>query len=113
MFSLSGELIIACADAGAACADEPDIMERLRKAMRATKNHWMLHKESDQLRAGVAGAVAVSEGEERERIISSYKALVKLDAAVNAMNEGLTINSAEMEPPADFIPLMKIWQEIE
>lgn len=68
-------MAIAATQAQHACRGEPDLMERIKKAMKACHGHWMETNPSNQFRAAVAAAMLESEGLERDRIERSAQAL--------------------------------------
>jgi hypothetical protein len=107
-------LAIAASDARSACKGEPDIMERIRKAMKACKNHWMETNENNQFRAAVAAAILESSGDEKDRIERSAKSLNKVGAMLNALRAGVPVDIEAMACDDNFddmIQLMKIWNE--
>jgi hypothetical protein len=105
---------ICAIEAGMACKGELDLMERIRKAMKAARGHWMCTEEADQFRAALAAAIAESTGEERGRLVRSVEALNRLGAALNALSAGVPVDIAAMEkPPEDMLPLRQMWKETE
>lgn len=110
---MSDAALSFCAmEAALACKGEPDLMDRIRKAMNATRNHWMITNENEQFRAAVAAAIMESVGEERERLERSAKSLNQLGAMLQALQAGVPVDIDAMEKPADdTIPLTKMWNE--
>lgn len=109
-------LLIATAEARHACKGEPDLMERIKKAMRAALDHWMETDEAQQFRAAVAAAILESEGAEKERLERSAAALNRLGAILSALQAGVAVDlEAEVSKPRedDLIPLRKLWDEIK
>ena len=103
---------IVAVEAREACKGEPDLTERIKKAMRAARQNWMAPPEAEQFRGAIAAAMSESEGEERELIRRSAEALGKLGAMLQALQAGVPVNFEAMEPPAaDTIPLRKLWDE--
>lgn len=99
-------------EAAQACKGEPDLIERIRKAMKSARHHWMVTNESEQFRAAVAAAIMESTGEERERLERSAKSLNQLGAMLQALQAGVPVDIEAMEKPADdTIPLTKMWNE--
>jgi hypothetical protein len=106
--------MIAAAEARSRCKGEPDVVERIRKAMRACRNHWMVTNEPDQFRAAVAAALLESEGADKDRIERSAAALNKIGAMLGALPAGVPVDIEAMaaEPKQDdLIPLRKLWDE--
>lgn len=111
---MTGGMILAVHDARDACRGEPDVVERLRKAMRACHDHWMETVEDNQFRSAVAAATLESEGAERDRIVRSAQALRKMAAALTALSAGVPLDLEAMlaEPrDEDLIPLTQLWHE--
>jgi hypothetical protein len=101
-------------EARSACQGEPDLMERIKKAMKACRGHWMETSETGQFRAAVSAAILESEGDERNRIERSAKALSRVNAMLHAMQTGVPVDIETMAAESqdeDLIPLMKIWRE--
>lgn len=110
--NFSGGVLIATTEARTACKGEPDIIERVKKAMRACHHHWMETNESEQLRAAIAGAILESEGEEKDRLERSARALSQLASALSAAQNGVPVDWENMELPAeDIVPFRKLWDE--
>lgn len=112
--SMDGAMLIAVHEARSACKGEPDLMERIRKAMCACRDHWMETNEDKQFRSAVAAAVLESEGDERDRIERSARSLNRLGAVLNALQAGVPVDLESMaaeEPQKDIIALSKMWHE--
>lgn len=110
---MNDAVVSICAmEAREACKGEPDLMKRIQKAMKASRDHWMETNPSNQFRAAVAAAILESEGAERVRIERSAAALNRANAALQAMQAGISIDVEEaFKAEDDIIPLMKIWRE--
>ena len=107
-------MAIAATQAQHACRGEPDLMERIKKAMKACHGHWMETNPSNQFRAAVAAAMLESEGLERDRIERSAQALNRANAALQAMQAGVPVDLEGMaaeKQDDDLIPLRKLWDE--
>jgi hypothetical protein len=106
-------MAIAATEAQHACRGEPDLMERIKKAMRACHGHWMETNPSNQFRAAVAAAMLESEGLERDRIERSAAALKRVHAALQAVQAGVDVDfESAFKTDDDIIPLTKIWNEV-
>lgn len=106
--------LIAAHEARSACKGETDLTARIKKAMTACHGHWMVTSESDQFRAAIGAAILESEGEDRDRIERSAKALNKLGAMLQAMQAGVPVDIEAMANEAtdtDLLPLRKLWDE--
>lgn len=111
---MNDAVVSICAmEAREACKGEPDLTKRIEKAMKASRGHWMETNPSNQFRAAVAAAMLESEGLERDRIERSAAALKRANAAIQAMQAGLSVDLEEaLKTDDDTIPLMKMWREI-
>lgn len=112
----------------AACMIEAECrhdLEPLEKAedmlavtFKAANNHWMFTDEQDQFK-GAIGAVLIrlKSGPEFERVERSLRALGKLSAMLNALQQGVPVDLERMleeqkaDDPATIIPLNKLWGE--
>lgn len=107
--------MIAAAEARSRCAGEPDITERIKKAMRACHDHWMVTNETEQFRAAVAAAMLESPDEaEKDRIARSSKALNKVEAMLQALQAGVPVDFESMaaeKQDDDILPLRQLWDE--
>ena len=112
---LSTTALIAMQEARAAIKESDGLEDRLRAAMRMTRQHWLATKEDDQFKAAI-GAVLLSYGEgspERERIAWEARQLGKISAIQHAAMAGvavqlddLTFDVGEYEP----IGLLAMWR---
>lgn len=106
--------MIAAAEARSSCANEPNITERIKKAMRACHGHWMATSEPEQFRAAVAAAMLESPEDEKDRIARSAKALNKIGAMLQALQAGVPVDFEGMaaeKQDEDLLPLRKLWDE--
>src|SRR3954469_14107505 len=106
--------MIAAAEARSSCAGEPDIIERIKKAMRACHDHWMVTNETEQFRAALAAAIMESPEEEKDRIGRSSKALNKVGAMLQALQAGVPVDFESMaaeKQDDDILPLRQLWNE--
>lgn len=111
----TGGMMIAVAEARTACKDEPDITERVKKAMKVCHNHWMETNETNQFRSALAAAMLESEDEvEKDRIGRSSRALNKLSAMLSALQAGVPVDVEAMaaeKRDEDLLPLMDLWYD--
>ena len=105
--------VIASMEAREHCRNESDLMERIRKAMRACHGHWMQTDEVEQFRAAVAAAMMESPADERRRIEEAAVYLNRLGAALAATKAGVEVDFAKLLDgvPEDVLPLKKLWEE--
>ncbi len=109
------EMSIVAAEAKTACKDEPDLIERIKKAMRSARNHWMVLDPEIQLRGALAAALTESEGADRERLERSIERLKKASAILSALASGVPVDFDAVELPSDednaeTIPILKLWE---
>jgi hypothetical protein len=102
-------LMIAVSDIRSSCAGEPDIMERLRKAMRKAQHFWMSTDDDLRFRGAVGAAMLESSPEEQERIKRSVQSL----RSFSAMLSGVPVDTDAMiaQMGDDNIPLIAMWNE--
>lgn len=118
---------IAAQEAKAAVAWLPStssIEDRLRAAMKVTKNHWMLTQlgknEGRELRAAVAGVLLHlgMEHPDSKRIIAEHNALAKAGAVLEALQRGVpvdmtaVVDQAEADAAFEHIGLLAIWKSL-
>jgi hypothetical protein len=103
-------LAIAVADIRPACAGEPDLIERLRKAMVKAQDFFMSTDDDLRFRGACGAAMLESDEAERERIVKSINVLRALGAAMSgvAVDFGAELDKMGDEEP---LPLRKLWIE--
>jgi hypothetical protein len=107
-------MVIAVHEAREACKGEPDILERVRKAMRACHDHWMVTNESQQLNSALAAAMLESDALEKERIGRSGKAFNRANSALAALASGVPVDLEKMlaeEQGDDLLPIADLWRK--
>lgn len=111
----AGLMSIAISEARSACKGEPNIIERVKKAMRACHDHWMVTNEGQQLNSAMAAAALESEGDEKDRILRSGKAFNDANNALNALIQGIPVDMEEMvarmDKSEDILPVRDLWNE--
>ncbi len=118
---------IAVQEAKAAVAWQPStssLEDKIRAAMKCTKNHWMLSQmgknEGRELRAAVAGVVLHlgMEHPDSKRIIAEYQALAKSGAVLEALQRGVPVDwnavlaQAEDDAKIEPVGLLTIWKSL-
>lgn len=102
-------MMIAMTEARAACAGEPDLVERIKKAMRATHEHWLVRDEPKRFNAALAGAMLESSPSDKERIVNEVNAIrVISDTLMGGDHKKLDA----LTPAAFPLHLMRMWREI-
>lgn len=105
-------LAIAVAELRSACAGEPDLIERVRKAMVAAQSFWMSTDDELRLRGALGAALVESDGADKDRLIRSIDSLRKLAATLNALQAGVSVNLGDMpQPDDDLVPIMPMWRD--
>jgi hypothetical protein len=109
-------MAIAVTEARTACKGEPNIEQRIKKAMRACHGHWMVTNEVQQLNSALAAAALESPiVDEKNRILRSGSALNKLNYALNAAVSGVPVDFTrlvdEIPKEDDRLPLIDWWNE--
>ena len=105
------ELAIAAQIMQPACKGEPDLIERIKKAMTEAQSYWA--STDDDLRfRGALGAVLLetSAADEKQRLEGSIKALKNLGALFSGVPVDLERMVAELDE-VEIIPLHQMWQD--
>lgn len=100
-------LIIAFIEAKEAAKNESTLEGRLKAAMNATKDHWVLTDEDGRFRAAVGAALLLSDDDDQERITKEMAQLRTLSAVMS----GVPINFEGIETIEKPIGLMKMWHD--
>ena len=107
---MDARLMIAMTEAKIAAEGEESLTGRLKAAMRATKNHWMLTNEDGRFRAAVGAVLLLSDEETQERIKKELTVLKTLSAAV----DGVPVNfEAVLIKEEEVIGLIGMWNEVK
>lgn len=107
---MDARFTIAVTQAESAAKGKESLVDRLKAAMRATKDHWLLTDEDGRFRAAIGGVLLISDEETQERIKKELLILRTLSAAI----EGIPVNMGALQlEPGDAIGLMKLWKEIK
>lgn len=106
---------IVAHDAREACRGEPDLIERIKKAMRSAQNHYMVMDENQQFRGALAAAFLESTEDERLKIITSSRALNKLNTIIIAAQADVRVDieTIETPDPSTIIPLLGLWHQVK
>jgi len=106
-------MAIAVLEARDACKGEPDILERVKKAMRACADHWMVTNPLQQLNAAIAAAALESNDAEKDIILRSGKDMNTAIATIQALISGVPVDMEKMDrPDQDLIPIAEMWRVI-
>jgi len=116
----SPQMHIAIMETKFAIAGETDLMAALKKAMAATRDHWMCTNEDERFRAAIGGVMLhFGEGsDEFRRLQSEMSQLNRFSAALQATQVGVAVDfgktigdlvaEQELEKP---IGLLALWKQ--
>lgn len=107
------QTFVAICEARSACKGEPDLLTRVRKAMKVCKGHWMETVPSHQFDAAVVAAFLESGPEDQEHIQQSIDQVKKLNAVMVAAAAGMGIDESTLGPLPDVIPLLGMWRDVD
>ncbi len=106
-------LSLIAAECQKPCANEPDLLERIKKAMRPVANgHWITMDEDLCIR-GALGAVLLdpeTTEDDKQRIVFTLEQFRSISAIMSGVPvdvERAMSNPDEIKP----VPLIKLWQE--
>ncbi len=68
-------MAIAATEAKCAAEKETGLVERLKAAMRVTKDHWLCTRETEQIACAVAAVVSISGEDEKEKLKLEWEVL--------------------------------------
>lgn len=101
--------MIAVTQAKSAAEKETTLEARLRAAMNATKDHWLLVDEDARFRAALGAVLLLSDTEDKDRIEKEVRELRTLSAMVS----GVPIDFNEVKAIENPMGLVKLWQELK
>lgn len=101
-----------------ALGDNPpeDVKDRLRVAMKATWNHWMVTDEGDQLSAAVSAVIFSYPKDDpmRQRLLDETEGIGKVNAMIHAAQVGLVIDPESLTvPETEPVGILPIWFEVK
>lgn len=86
------------------------VEEKLKEAMRATKDHWGVTDEQMQFKAAIAAVLLDKPSpEDKARIEEELNVLKMLGAAM----QGIPVDFSQMVPPEKPLGLNKLWQDVK
>lgn len=108
-------LALIAHDCKSACAGEPNLEKRIRKAMKeVAKGHWMFPHDDDLCFRGALGGVLLAEEttqEEKDRITASLQSV----RAMSAILSGVPVDAGrlldQMKDGPELLPLLPMWNE--
>lgn len=118
MEEIDATMKIARIEAGHELDKIDGIVNRLKRAMSVTRNHWMCTNETLQFNAAVS-AVMISynkESPEYEKLGNELRKINKLNSALNAMANGVSVDFVSTiesmgESDPEPIGIMKLWKD--
>ena len=102
-------MMIAASEARDACEGEPDVVKRLEKAMRVTRNFWLSSDDQLRLKAACAAAMLTGSENDKDRIARSFKALATLSAAMSG--HPIDGDALAEQMTDDLIPIVRMWHD--
>lgn len=102
-------LSIAVSDIRSVCEGEPDVIERLKKAMRKAQDFWLSTDDDLRLRAACGAAMVTGSEQDKDRILRSLGPIRAWAASMAGVP--VDMEAAIVAAGDDVIPLMKMWRE--
>lgn len=117
MEDFSPDMLIAIIEAREKCKDITLLEDRIKAAMKVTKNHWLVTDVPKQFKCACAAALMESpEKADKDLITKSHSGLSAVSHAIVAMQGGADIDIGKIIEdlmPSNVLPLLKWWREIE
>lgn len=108
-------VVSECQDAVKNCANG-GFEDKLRAAMTAAKDHWMVLDKDTQFQGAVAAVLLHygKDSEEGKRLVYEINAIRKISAILNAAQAGVSVNLHDVgdKEKCEPVGLMKMWWEI-
>ena len=105
------DLTIAVQIIQPACKGEPDLIERIRKAMTEAKDYWASTDDDLRFRGALGAALLETHHpDERRRLEASINAIKNLNALLSGVPVDVERMTSELDE-IEVIPLQKMWQE--
>lgn len=86
------------------------VEEKLKEAMRATKDHWGVTDEQTQFKAAIAAVLMSKPSAEDEQRIKEELEVLKL---LGAATQGIPVDFSAMVPPEKPLGLNKLWNDVK
>jgi hypothetical protein len=121
--NLDAIAMIEAKSAVLALGPEATIEDKLRAAMKVTRNHWLLEQmrpsEGRDLRAAVGGVLMAlgPDHPDYERLGAEHRTLARLSQALEAAQRGIHVDIAAMAEQEDVankpepIGILRLWKE--
>jgi hypothetical protein len=103
-------MMIAVSDIRPHCKGEPDIKERIAKAMRRAQEFFMSTDDNLRFKAALAAALLESPEDEKDRIVQSSRMISAVSAAMSGVpvNMDQALNTDDGFEP---LPLIGMWHD--
>jgi len=85
-----------------------DLKEKLKIAMKKTKNHWLQTNKEEQLLAAINAVLSVSNEHERKILRDNVEEL----RAFSTASQGVPVDLNKKIKPSAYIAILDIWEEI-
>lgn len=112
----SEQYLLVAQTTAATVGDVVGLEPRVRACMKEAKEHWMVTDEEQRFKGALGAALLLSKGEEESALKQSIDALMKVGAALNAMQSGVPVDLEAIVEEQDSrtfepLPLMQWWRE--
>lgn len=81
---------------------------KLRAAMEAVKDHWLVTDENKLLQGAVGGAILTMSEDDRERTVKTWKSLQAISLAASGVPIAFDALDHDFEPVA----ILPLWDEV-
>ena len=111
---MDNRIMIGIAELRATVDPQKPLEERLKVAMRAALNHWLITDEESQFKMAVGAVMVEATEEEKERIEIDLKFLNTIAAAASGVPIDTTRVAEDLERNKNkAVGLRKLWDEIK
>lgn len=89
-------------------------VDKLKAAMKVTKDHWLCTNEDEQFEAAVSAVMHVEglESDFAKQILEECTNIGKLNAFFRAAQAGLEVMPPEISAEYETLGLMRLWNEV-
>lgn len=83
--------------------------DRLRAAMKASRDHWMATDEGDQLMGACEAVYGLASSTERERIEADLRVM----SSLSALMSGVPVAIDQIDVPENPLGIRRLWREVQ